>query len=320
MIMRIVEWNCQGSFRTKNQFIKPYEADILVILECENSERLKFNKLTPEPNDFVWHGDSPNKGIGIFSYSDYRFEILKDFNPLHRYIVPIRVFNENCSFLLIAVWAMDHKTDPLSRYIGQIWNAMNYYSYLLNGNILVIGDFNSNQIWDGKERTGNHSALIELLQNNNISSLYHRQFNEGQGKESRKTFFMHCNQNNGYHIDYILASDKLIESRYNLALGDFGEWKSWSDHIPLILDINEVKSIFEYNALFSRIVERQTSTLSTSIQSKFSAEIQKLKDYALALDNGEDKAISFHQISDTIEKLKKIDNIINSLLIYGEKL
>lgn len=91
MIMRIVEWNCQGSFRTKNQFIKPYEADILVILECENSERLKFNKLTPEPNDFVWHGDSPNKGIGIFSYSDYRFEILKDFNPLHRYIVPIRV-------------------------------------------------------------------------------------------------------------------------------------------------------------------------------------------------------------------------------------
>lgn len=320
MIMRIVEWNCQGSFRTKNQFISPYGADIMVILECENSERLKFNKLTPEPNDFVWHGDSPNKGIGIFSYSDYRFEILKDFNPLHRYIVPIRLFNENCSFLLIAVWAMDHKTDPLSRYIGQIWNAMNYYSYLLNENILVIGDFNSNQIWDGKERTGNHSALIELLQNNNISSLYHRQFNEGQGKESRKTFFMHRNPNKGYHIDYILASDKLIESGYNLALGDFGEWKSWSDHIPLILDINEVKSNFEYNALFSRIVERQTSTLSTSIQSKFSAEIQKLKDYALALDNGEDKAISFHQISDTIEKLKKIDNIINSLLIYGEKL
>jgi len=313
--MRLIEWNCQGSFRTKNQFIISYEADIMVILECENSERLKFGKLTPEPHDFIWHGDSPNKGVGIFSYSDYKLEILKEFNPFHRYIIPISVFNENSSFLLIAVWAMDHKTDPLSRYIGQIWNAMNYYSSLLNENILLVGDFNSNQIWDGNERYGNHSALIHLLQNNNISSLYHRQFNESQGKESMKTFFMHRNPNKGYHIDYILASEKLIESGYNLVLGDFDQWKSWSDHIPLILDINEVQSTFEYNALFSKIVERQINTLSASIQAKFSPEIQKLKDYALALDSGENRQISFHQISDSIEKLRKIDRIVDTLTI-----
>jgi len=56
-------------------------ADILVIAECESEEKLKFGELVPKPNDFIWYGDSLNKGIGIFSYSDYRFDILPSFNP-----------------------------------------------------------------------------------------------------------------------------------------------------------------------------------------------------------------------------------------------
>lgn len=35
--------------------------------------------------------DNDNKGIGIFSYSDYKLEILDKFNPEFRYILPLRL-------------------------------------------------------------------------------------------------------------------------------------------------------------------------------------------------------------------------------------
>jgi len=34
----IVSWNCAQSFRTKHEQIADYEADILIIPECENPE------------------------------------------------------------------------------------------------------------------------------------------------------------------------------------------------------------------------------------------------------------------------------------------
>jgi exonuclease III len=70
--MRIIEWNCQGAFRKKNNKILALQPDILIIPECENEAKLEFGKLTPKPTDFFWYGDSGHKGIGIFSYSDYK--------------------------------------------------------------------------------------------------------------------------------------------------------------------------------------------------------------------------------------------------------
>ncbi len=107
--MRIIEWNCQGAFRNKNKEIFELNPDILIIPECEQEEKLKFGKLTPKPNDFIWYGAAGKKGIGIFSYSNYRFKILKEFNPEFRYIIPIIASNKENSFLLFAIWAMNNK-------------------------------------------------------------------------------------------------------------------------------------------------------------------------------------------------------------------
>ena len=52
--MRLIEWNCQGAFRKKNEQILTLNPDILVVPECENEEKLKFGKLTPKPNSFIW--------------------------------------------------------------------------------------------------------------------------------------------------------------------------------------------------------------------------------------------------------------------------
>ena len=235
--MRIIEWNCQGAFRLKNKEILELNPDILIVPECEQESKLQFGRLTPQPNDFVWYGDTGKKGISIFSYSNYKFRLLKEFNPDFRYIVPLEVTDGKNSFLLFAIWAMDNKQNPLARYIGQVWNAINYYQTILGENSILIGDFNSNQIWDTKDRVANHTDVVNFLAELNIESLYHRQFNEQHGKESLKTFFMYRNIEKPYHIDYIFASHNIIENGYKLTLETSNNWIDKSDHIPLILDV-----------------------------------------------------------------------------------
>ncbi|MCB4204966.1 endonuclease/exonuclease/phosphatase family protein [Deferribacterales bacterium Es71-Z0220] len=237
--MKIIEWNCRGAFRNKNKKILSLAPDILVVPECENGEKLKFGKLTPKPNDFFWYGDNPNKGVGIFSYSDYNFELIKEFNPKYKYIIPLKVTGKNTSFILFAIWAMNNKENKRESYIGQIWLAINYYENLLsNKNIILIGDFNSNKKWDSKPRVGNHTDVVNKLKEKNIYSLYHKKTGIEHGDEIHPTFYMHHKTEKRYHIDYCFASEEIINRGFDLSIGEANEWTKLSDHVPFIIEIN----------------------------------------------------------------------------------
>lgn len=307
--MRIIEWNCQGAFRLKNKKVFELKPDILIVPECEREEKLEFGKLTPKPNDFIWYGDTGKKGIAIFSYSNYKFKLLKEFNPVFRYIVPIEVTSETNSFLLFAVWAMDNKQNPLARYIGQVWNAVNYYQTTLKNNTILIGDFNSNQIWDDKERVGNHTDVVNFLNNFKIESLYHKQQNEPQGKESLKTFFMYRNLEKPYHIDYVFTSHDIIKNGYKLTFGKPEEWIEKSDHVPMILDINNLASKTKIQHTFHDFTKRHLNNLSIETKSKFENELKMIEMLAEKLDlktpNDKEKKI----LIDKIETLKTIDKL-----------
>lgn len=187
--MRIISWNCQGAFRKKIDIILRYQPDILIVPESEHPDKLIFNESNPKPNCLHWHGDNGHKGIGIYSYTDYRFEVLAEFNPEIRYIIPIQVTGQGKTFILFAIWAMPNKENYEARYIGQVWNAINYYDHLFQGSIILIGDFNSNKIWDYKKRVGDHSGVVRKLVEKNIHSVYHEHFSIEQVKEEHPTFF-----------------------------------------------------------------------------------------------------------------------------------
>ena len=64
--MRIVNWNCNGAFRKKFSLLEQFNADIVVIQECENPE-VANDKLYKEwATNFIWIGENKNKGLGIF--------------------------------------------------------------------------------------------------------------------------------------------------------------------------------------------------------------------------------------------------------------
>jgi len=233
--MKLISWNCQGAFRKKADIILTHKPDILIVQECECIEKLLFSSTTQRPNDFYWYGDNVHKGIGIFSYSDYKFELLEIFNPEFRYILPFRVTGYGQNFTLFAIWAMDNKVNHNARYIGQIWLAINHYTNLLGDSAIFIGDFNSNKIWDYKDRVGNHSDVVRKLEQNNIHSIYHRHFDFEQGKEKHPTFFLQKKVFKPYHIDYCFASADIIDKVKSVEIGTYENWTTHSDHSPLMI-------------------------------------------------------------------------------------
>jgi endonuclease/exonuclease/phosphatase family metal-dependent hydrolase len=100
---------------------------------------------------------------------------------------------------------------------------------------IIIGDLNSNKIWDRKHRICNHSDVVRELEEKGIDSLYHKFHNEEQGKESIPTFFLQKNLAKPYHIDHVYGSNQLINSVQQIVLGKVEEWLSLSDHMPMYL-------------------------------------------------------------------------------------
>jgi exonuclease III len=233
--MRLVTWNCNGRFRDKVSAINQLDADVYIIQECEDPKRV--SKPSTEYNDFcsnfAWTGDDKNKGLGVFS----KYKLRKKQEELDekfgqgtlKWFLPLDI-DEKLS--IVGVWA--HRADGGEfRYIGQ------FYKYLINNlpeltNSVIMGDFNSNAIWDYKRLEWGHSTCVRMLKEVGIESVYHRLRNEQHGKEVISTFFLQRNPNKPYHIDYVFSPEALIDKTMELRIETFDNWKHLSDHVPLL--------------------------------------------------------------------------------------
>lgn len=223
------------AFRKKADAILVHQPDILIVPECEHPDKLKFNPQTPKPNDILWFGSNPNKGLGIFSYSEFRFKLIDTYNPEFRIIAPILVTGRGLSFKLIAIWA-NNPSDPDGNYITQIWKALHCYHQLLTDRqTILIGDFNSNTIWDRPKREGNHSTVVKLLEEKGIHSAYHKYFKQTQGEEKHPTLYMYKRKDKPYHIDYCFVSKEIANNLQSVEVGEYDFWMRYSDHVPIIV-------------------------------------------------------------------------------------
>lgn len=234
--MRIITWNCNMAFRKKFDKIIQLNPDLLILQECENDEKLKEALKGEDYNQILWLGNNPHKGVGAISFNSVEISFKSDYNPEFEYIIPLHVKTKNKEINLLSIWAMPHKTERSKSYVGQIWGAINYYAESFNEPSILIGDFNSNAIWDKKYRIGNHSNVVEFLKEKEITSLYHKIFKVEHGHESDPTLFLLKNKEKPYHLDYFFASEKLISNKTSLRVGAFDDWIKLSDHMPIIIE------------------------------------------------------------------------------------
>ena len=233
--MKIITWNCNMAFRRKAKIILTHKPDILVVPECEHPDRLNFDDDTPKPTDCLWFGKNSNKGLAVFTYCDLKLHVLDIHNQDFQMVVPIAVSGKGLEFTLFAIWA-NNPTDADGQYITQVWKAVNYYKTLLKSKpTILIGDFNSNTIWDRPKREGNHSTVVRILEQEGIHSVYHRHLDIKHGRETHPTLYLYRHQDKPYHIDYCFAPDAMLEHLSSVEVGDFEFWCRYSDHVPLIV-------------------------------------------------------------------------------------
>lgn len=250
--MKILTWNCNGALRKKYSELDCFDADILIIQECENPAK-STDIFRNWAGDYLWVGTSKHKGLGVFPKKENKISRLYWRNEFQlsglksnshtlkwstddlKLFLPFQVNN---SITILGLWTKGSDSCAFG-YIGQLWKYLQIHRFeLSNNNTLIIGDLNSNKIWDKYDRWWNHSDVIEELKQIGIESVYHNQFNEEQGKETIPTFFLYRNPEKKYHIDYAFSSSDLLPN-CTLSVGSKEDWLHVSDHMPLLLTLQK---------------------------------------------------------------------------------
>lgn len=240
--MKIISWNCNGAFRCKFDKLLPFEADIWVVQESESPEYLQDKGIKIPAYTHWWHGDRGCKGLSIFTFNGYKAEKAAFFSPEFKYALPVVITppeGTGQKFLLVGVWASVVKENHDWDYIGQMCEFMERYRANFDDNSILIGDLNSNMLWNSYyQKAHNYSRFLELMAENGLVSVYHQLEKCAQGQEKIPTSYYHRDPKRGFHIDYAFMSPKRIEE-----LGKFEiagkKWLEWSDHVPLLLEIND---------------------------------------------------------------------------------
>ena len=261
--MKIVSWNCHYGFDGKKpEIINKYDADILVIPECREIDMdIEGSGNGKEQRD--WYGDHKEAmdlpdnvkakrdlGIGIFWKEGIHIEQLQVWkddlrhNSNFRYLVPYKVEGDFEPFTLIAVWTKNKidAGDPLD-YIQKAHAAVDHYKSigLLDGRVVLIGDFNSNSIWDKYYRDGwSHSAFVDKLEKMGIKDC--------SSGETCGTYYYYRNEQDNYVTDdYCFASAQMGKPA-DFTVSGLDEWelnengvKRWhgSDHCPISVEFEK---------------------------------------------------------------------------------
>jgi exodeoxyribonuclease-3 len=106
------------AFRKKTEVILRYQPHILIVPECECPDRCSFSPEVPQPTDRLWYGTNRHKGLGIFSYGDFRFTEHGCHHPDFKMVVPISVTGGRTALNLFAIWA-NNPVDKVGRILSK---------------------------------------------------------------------------------------------------------------------------------------------------------------------------------------------------------
>jgi hypothetical protein len=226
--MQLVTWNCcRGAWAKKIPLLASLSADIAVVQECPRPEN--------ESDTCLWFGDNPRQGIAVLATPPYSLTRLPALDGVPKYIFPIQVHGPK-AFTLLAVWSKGRQT---YNYVEAVVKAVGMYRSLIEAApTVLLGDLNSNVIWDATHPTGlNHTALVALLGELKMVSAYHYFHREVAGQETRPTYYFHWKEERPYHIDYCFVPDAWASNIVRADIGSYHEWKVHSDHRPLLVEL-----------------------------------------------------------------------------------
>lgn len=232
--MKVVTWNCNGSFRKKYEvlFSAYPDADLFIVQECENPD-FYDSKAYKDIYTKGFHAGTPDyymKGIGVFSPKGLHLRRLKCKygNPMMMLgYVPFKV-NNNVSIL--AVW-------PHDTYVEELIDYIHLNDRLITKELMIAGDTNSSSAFNRYHPKGkNHDVMVNLLLQKGLVDAYNHVTGEAEGKESIPTFYLHRHKDKPYHLDRFFIAPNRIHS---FKIAENHDYRlTLSDHIPVEIEID----------------------------------------------------------------------------------
>jgi exonuclease III len=228
--MRIVTWNCfKGDPKTRFNQLSAINPDICVLQEC--------SKPTSENDRSVlWFGDNPRKGVGVVAASSYQIAVSPCQPIIEDTAYPVLITTPDEQIIhLLAIWSKPHPT-----YVEAIARCLEVYAdFLCAAPSIVVGDFNSHSRWDKPKRAWTHTRLVQHLDNYfGLVSAFHA---ANPGIPEPATLYWRWNEQRPYHIDYCFIPNNWVSRISETYVGNYDEWKTESDHRPLLIEISDLK-------------------------------------------------------------------------------
>jgi hypothetical protein len=228
--MNLVTWNCcRGTLAKKAPLLDALKPDIAVIQECAKPER--------ESDTCVWFGDNPRQGIAVCARPPYRVHPMPPRKGIPKHIFPVSITGPT-EFNLLAIWSKGNQDFPYIE--GVVKAAEIYRDLILASPTVLIGDLNSNSIWDAKHhRDLNHSAFVRLVGGFGLVSAYHAFHGEDHGREKTPTYYFQWKEQRPFHIDYCFIPEIWAQNIRRVEIGKYEDWRKHSDHRPLLVEISQ---------------------------------------------------------------------------------
>jgi hypothetical protein len=239
MNLRIVVWNCNMALHMKFERLLSLNPDIAIIPECAEPDVIRRKSADFAFSDCEWAGLYPNKGLGVFSFGNLALRRHQSWERRNHIMLPLEIRGSIAANLL-AVWAHNHRVPPsVNPEPGTTADGIRYYAdFLRVTSSIVAGDFNANAIWDATNRYPKFAEVDQCLRALKLTSIYHAYTNNSLGKEAEPTLLFTKNPDKKYHIDYIYVPQKWLSRPYSVTVGTAKEWLMYSDHVPVLAEVN----------------------------------------------------------------------------------
>jgi len=225
--LKILTWNCNLNFTSKYVEVEKYDADVLIIQECEKLEKKSFKGY-----EFHWIGHNEAKGLAILTKGESEFLEMR-YNPKLIYFLPVK-FKD---ILILGVWAFNSRAKKFGNSrSGYFLDAIEHYKEAIGSSrrVIIAGDFNNGPQWDIPGHQNNFVDINRSLNDLGLFSAYHVYSKEVFGLESMQTHFHQKNPEKKFHIDYIYAN---FEEVVSAKIERFENWSLFSDHTPLFTEL-----------------------------------------------------------------------------------
>ncbi len=238
--MRLVNWNCGAGFHRKIKPLLALRPDVAVIQECAYLETLAVKAADFQPASALWTGNNRNRGLGVFSFGQYRLKPVGNTDNTITYALPVQVIGSS-TFSLLALWSHYGRTPVRVADPGPTQRALNTYAELLKKPPAILaGDLNNHVRWDKPGKASNHANTVAVCAMHGLVSAYHVHNNLEHGKERHPTLYWRDRTQIGpkYHIDYAFISKRSVQLMQRVSIGSYQRWVATglSDHVPLLID------------------------------------------------------------------------------------